>query len=238
MKNKCSQIKDRFFQAGFFITDAQANQFLSYYELLIETNKVMNLTAITQFEEVLDKHFLDSVMILKYQNMEKKKLIDVGTGAGFPGIPLKIMCPSCSVTLLDSLRKRLSFLEQVVEALGISEIEIVHARAEDGGRNPRFREQYDLAVSRAVANLSTLSEYCLPFVRQGGYFISYKSGKVEEEIEKGKRAFGFLGASLEKKEKFLIPGTDLERTFLFLKKEKKMSPKYPRKAGLPGKEPL
>lgn len=224
---------------GISLSEEQINQFLKYYEMLVEKNKVMNLTAITEFEEVVVKHFLDSISISKYYDMEKvETLIDVGTGAGFPGIPLKIAYPNLKITLLDSLNKRIKFLAEVCEELGLQNVELIHGRAEDYGINANYREKYNICVSRAVANLSTLSEYCLPFVKVGGYFISYKSGNVEEEILSSKNALRILGADLEKVETFMLPDTDIRRSFVFIKKTKNMAKKYPRKAGLPSKEPL
>ena len=224
---------------GISLSEEQINQFLKYYEMLVEKNKVMNLTAITEFEEVVVKHFLDSISIGKYYNMEKTDtLIDIGTGAGFPGIPLKIAYPNLKITLLDSLNKRIKFLEEVCGELGLEDVELIHGRAEDFGNNANYREKYNICVSRAVANLSTLSEYCLPFVKTGGYFISYKSGNVEEELLSSKNALRILGADLEKVETFMLPDTDIGRSFVFIKKTKNMAKKYPRKAGLPSKEPL
>ena len=224
---------------GISLSKEQINQFLKYYEMLVEKNKVMNLTAITEFEEVVVKHFLDSISIGKYYDMEKADtLIDVGTGAGFPGIPLKIAYPNLKITLLDSLNKRIKFLAEVCEELGLDNVELIHGRAEDFGINANYREKYNICVSRAVANLSTLSEYCLPFVKVSGYFISYKSGNVEEELNNSKKAMHLLGAEVEKVENFMLPDTEIGRSFVFIKKIKNMAKKYPRKAGMPSKEPL
>lgn len=224
---------------GISLSEEQINQFLKYYEMLVEKNKVMNLTAITEFEEVVVKHFLDSISIGKYYDMEKVgSVIDVGTGAGFPGIPLKIAYPNLSITLLDSLNKRIKFLAEVCDELGLQNVELIHGRAEDFGNNANYREKYNICVSRAVANLSTLSEYCLPFVKTDGYFISYKSGNIEEELQSSKNALRILGAEVEKVEAFMLPDTEIGRSFVFIKKIKNMGKKYPRKAGLPSKEPL
>ena len=222
-----------------FLSPKQIEQFLIYYEMLAEWNQVMNLTAITEYEEVMKKHFVDSLSLVKAYNMAgNKKLIDVGTGAGFPGIPLKIVYPDINVTLLDSLQKRVGFLNAVIEKLEISGIEAVHGRAEDLARDKRRREQYDLSVSRAVANLTTLSEYCLPFVKVGGCFISYKSEKAEEEVTLAGHAISLLGGSIEKQVPLQLPSSDLYRNLIVIKKQTATPGKYPRKAGLPAKEPL
>lgn len=226
-------------QLGITLTEKQINQFLKYYEMLIEKNKVMNLTTITEFEDVVTKHFLDSISICKYFDFNKvNSLIDVGTGAGFPGIPLKIVCPELSVTLLDSLNKRIKFLSEVCDELQLNKIEAIHGRAEDLGNNESYREKYDVCVSRAVANLSTLAEYCLPFVKTGGFFVSYKSKDIGEELKNSKHAVFLLSAKIQRVENFLIPCTDIERSFIFVEKTGKISKKYPRRAGLPSKEPL
>jgi 16S rRNA (guanine527-N7)-methyltransferase len=221
------------------LDDRQIQQFMDYYELLIEWNKVMNLTAITDYEEVLSKHFIDSLASVKVCDYNKiKSVIDIGTGAGFPGIPLKIVFPRLKIVLLDSLNKRINFLNEVIEKLGLEGISTIHGRAEDFARQGEYREQFDLCVSRAVANLSTLSEYCLPYVRKSGYFVPYKSGKIEEEVEQAKKAVGILGGELQEVVKFQLADTDMERSFVVIKKERNTSKKYPRKAGLPGKEPI
>ena len=233
------QIKEAFLQLEFQLTDRQSEQFYRYYEMLVETNKVMNLTAITEVPDVLVKHFVDSGALMKVFDLKQcQKVIDIGTGAGFPGIPLKILFPHLRVTLLDSLNKRIKFLGQVVEELGLENVELLHGRAEDYARQKEYREQYDLCVSRAVANLSTLSEYCIPYVKKGGWFIPYKSGKIAEELQQAGYAIGELGCELEKTEEMCLPNTEIERMFVFVKKIKSTSAKYPRKAGLPSKEPL
>lgn len=226
-------------QLGIELSDQQKEQFLKYYDLLIEWNSFMNLTGITEFQEVIVKHFLDSLSLVKaIQIKDGQKLIDVGTGAGFPGIPLKIAYPGLKVTLLDSLKKRLNFLDEVISQLGLTDIETVHGRAEDAGKNPLYREKYQLCVSRAVANLSSLSEYCLPFVEKNGYFISYKSGNVEEEMKQAKKAIHILGGEAPEVTYFALADTDNERSMVKIKKVANTSKKYPRKAGLPTKEPL
>ncbi len=221
------------------LTDIQLNQFAQYYEMLIEKNKVMNLTAITEFDEVIEKHFLDSISLGAVIDLTQPlKVLDLGTGAGFPGIPLKIVYPGLQITLADSLNKRILFLQEVIEALGLEGIEAVHGRAEEMARNVTFREHYDLCVSRAVANLSTLSEYCLPFVVTGGKFIPYKSGEITEEVENAKNAVSRLGGSISDIHKFSFGENDLHRSFVMIDKVKKTPKAYPRKAGTPSKQPL
>ena len=225
---------------GTSLTDLQINQFEGYYEMLIEKNKVMNLTAITERDEVILKHFIDSVALASCYELKDRdlKVIDVGTGAGFPGIPLKIAFPSLKVTLFDSLNKRVKFLQEVIDKLGLSDCQAIHGRAEEGGRNKALREKFDLVVSRAVANMAVLSEYCIPFVKQGGYFIPYKTGNVDEELEMGKKAIKILGGSLEKTVKLTLPDSDIGRSFILIKKVKPTSGTYPRKAGTATKQPL
>lgn len=224
------------------ISENQLYQFNKYYEMLIEKNKVMNLTAITDKDEVIAKHFADSIAIIPYlekQVMENSfKVIDIGTGAGFPGIPLKIMLPDMNITLLDSLNKRINFIGEVVEELDLSNVNLIHGRAEDYANDNNYREKYDLCVSRAVANLSTLSEYCIPFVKKGGMFISYKAGDSEEEINNSKHAIKILGGKISKVESFVLPKVDASRVFVMIDKINNTEKKYPRKAGVPAKNPL
>ena len=226
------------------ISDDQINCFEKYYELLIEKNKVMNLTAITDKEDVIVKHFIDSIALIPYlfdkgiNTNNELKIIDIGTGAGFPGLPLKIMMPDVKFTLLDSLNKRVSFLNEVIDELKLKDIEALHGRAEDYASDNKYREKYDICVSRAVANLSTLSEYCIPFVKEDGFFISYKAGESEEEINNSKNAIKILGGKINKVEEFVLPGTDVSRVFVFIRKLELTDKKYPRKAGVPAKKPL
>lgn len=209
---------------------------MSYYELLTEWNQVMNLTAITDFDEVCKKHFIDSLSLVKaYEINDSISIMDIGTGAGFPGIPLKIAFPNLKVTLLDSLHKRVVFLQTVIDNLKLENIEALHGRAEDFAKKEIYREQYDLCVSRAVSNLSTLSEYCIPYVKVGGYFISYKSEKLTEEIKDAEHAISILGGKVENQIEFKIPDSDIYRNLLVVYKEKETPAIYPRKAGVPSK---
>ena len=219
---------------GFTLTTEQENAFQTYYERLVEKNQVMNLTAITDYEEVLVKHFEDSLMLLRYDR-DFETLIDVGTGAGFPGLPLAIMKPDAKVLLLDSLQKRIGFLGEVVAGIGLENTMTEHNRAEDGAK--AHREAFDRAVSRAVANLSTLSEYCLPFVKVGGYFIAYKSGNVEAEVKDAANAVRILGGTVERIETYSLSNGD-PRSLVFIRKIAPTPKKYPRKAGTPQKTPL
>ena len=227
---------------GLVLNETQLEQFHKYYEMLIERNKVMNLTAITEYDEVVVKHFIDSLSLVKVMDVKKLEeglsIIDVGTGAGFPGIPLKIAFPHIRVTLLDSLNKRVGFLNDVIQELRLSEIKAVHGRAEDFGKNSEYREQFDLCVSRAVAKLSSLLEYCLPFVKVKGYFIPFKAGNIEEELKEGKKAIHVLGGTFIKTESFTLPESDIERTLLVIEKKEKTPKIYPRSAGKPTKEPI
>ncbi len=219
------------------LSEKQLEQFRIYYEMLVEKNKVMNLTGITEWNEVLEKHFLDSISLIRVYNLRQNiSVIDMGTGAGFPGIPLKIVFPKLKVTLADSLNKRVLFLQEVIDVLELENIEAIHGRAEDLARDKRYREQFDLSVSRAVANLSTLTEYCLPFVKMGGQFISYKSGEVDAEVLESKSAVFLLGGKVREVVKFELG--DSGRSFIVIDKVKGTPKTYPRKAGTPSKKPL
>lgn len=220
IKNACGKV-------GFELNENQINQFAKYYELLIDWNSKINLTRITEPEEVAIKHFADSLTLLNFYDIpENAKVIDVGTGAGFPGIPLKIARPDIQLTLLDSLNKRLVFLKDVCDTIGI-DAEIVHARAEEGGRNPQYREMYDVAVSRAVARLNVLSEYCIPYVKLKGAFVAMKGPDMTEEIKEAEKAVSLLGGKFIKKEEFKIPD-ESNRTIVVIEKQRFTINKYPR----------
>ncbi|MBM7855822.1 16S rRNA (guanine527-N7)-methyltransferase [Desulfohalotomaculum tongense] len=225
-------------ELGYSFTDNQLKQFNDYYRFLIETNKYINLTAITEPEEVAVKHFLDSMTCLSIVNKyENARIIDVGTGAGFPGVVLKI-CSSASVVLLDSLRKRVDFLNRLVEKLQLENIKAVHGRAEDFGKDKDYRARYDLVVSRAVAHLAVLSEYCLPLIKVGGTFVAMKGSKAEKEIEEAKNAVSILGGRIVDIKELKLPVTGNKRTIVEIKKVLPTPDKYPRRAGVPAKKPL
>lgn len=224
-------------KAGFLLSPLQLEQFDNYYQLLVETNKVMNLTALTEPHDVAVKHFIDSLMAYA-DYFPGKVLADVGTGAGFPGIPLKIYCPSLKVVLIDSLAKRLNFLQHVIDELRLTNIECVHLRAEDAGKNAAHREKYDIVTARAVARLSVLAEYCLPLVKTGGVFLALKGAKYKEEIAVSGKALDILGGKLVAAKKVELPGLNDGRAVITIKKIKATPKKYPRKAGLPDKNPL
>ena len=239
MERETAYIIDEMHKLGISLTEQQSEQLYEYYRLLVEWNSFMNLTGITEFSEVVQKHFVDSLSIVKVKNMnDVDNLIDVGTGAGFPGLPLKIVFPHLKVTLLDSLNKRIDFLNAVIEKTGLTGIETIHGRAEDFAKPGLKREIYDLCVSRAVANLATLSEYCLPYVKIGGEFIPYKSGEVADELQDAKSAVFLLGGKVESCENFDLPGSDIHRSLVRIKKVGGCPKKYPRKAGMPSKAPL
>ena len=224
---------------GITLSDRQIEQFMIYYEYLVEKNKVMNLTGITEFEEVMLKHFVDSLAVVKAVDMSKvTTLLDLGTGAGFPGVPLKIAFPHIEMVLLDSLNKRIKFLGEVIEKCRLENIVAIHGRAEELAKKKEYREGFDLCVSRAVANLSSLSEYCIPYVKIGGQFIPYKSGNIDTELKEAERAIKILGGSRQDVIKFQLPDSDIDRSLVVIKKEKATPGKYPRKAEMPSKEPL
>lgn len=232
---------------GISLNDNQIQQFNKYYEMLIEKNKVMNLTAITEYEDVVIKHFADSLSIVNVDIFKKKlstggqknvKVIDMGTGAGFPGIPLKIAFPELEITLMDSLNKRIVFLNDVIKELGLTKITAIHGRAEEAARKEEYREQYDFAVSRAVAKLNSLSEFCLPFVKKDGYFIPYKSGDIADEMEVGLKAVTTLGGKVEDTINFTLPHSDFNRSLIVIHKVKNTPPAYPRGGGKVLSKPL
>ncbi len=224
---------------GVTLTDAMTAQFMEYMALLLEWNEKMNLTAITEEQDVILKHFADCISVLPHLELQgNESIIDVGTGAGFPGIPLKIACPSLSVTLLDSLQKRIGFLEEVKNVLALQDVTCVHGRAEDGGQNPMYREQFDLCVSRAVANLAVLAEYCLPFVKVGGKLAALKGPDAMHEVEQAKGALQKLGGTVVQIIDIEIPFTDLQHKLILIEKEAQTPKAYPRKAGKINKNPL
>lgn len=237
-KENIQYIIHEFEKCDITIAENQAAQLEQFYEMLIEKNKVMNLTGITEFQEVVRKHFIDSVINIKLSD-RAAKILDLGTGAGFPGIPLKILYPDLRMTLLDSLNKRILFLNDIVKALDIRNVELIHGRAEDFGHQSKYREQFDYVCSRAVANLSSLCEYCMPFLKIGGTFISYKSN-AEEELAEAKYAIRQLGGD-EKGitiDNFLLPESDEKRSLIYISKVRTTPKRFPRKAGTPTKEPL
>ncbi|MCI5504469.1 MAG: 16S rRNA (guanine(527)-N(7))-methyltransferase RsmG [Anaerobutyricum sp.] len=233
------KLKKKAENIGIALNELQLQQFQDFYELLIEKNKVMNLTSITEEDEVIDKHFIDSLTCNRVIDMNQvKSVIDIGTGAGFPGIPLKIVYPDIDFVLLDSLNKRVRFLNEAIELLHLKKIQAVHGRAEDLARKPEFRGKFDLCVSRAVANLNTLSEYCIPFVRVNGFFISYKAQKGLEEIHESDHCMKELGSKIMQVDEFKLTDIDSNRVLIKIKKCKGTSKLYPRKAGIPSKNPL
>lgn len=219
------------------INDEEIRKFISYMDLLLEWNEKINLTAITEKKEIILKHFIDSLTIYKYIK-GKDKIVDVGTGAGFPGIPLAIMKKQNEVVLVDSLNKRINFLNEVIKKLKLENVIAIHSRAEDFGKEKEYREKFDIVTSRAVANLTVLVEYLLPLVDVGGYCICMKGPNIEEELNQSKFAIKTLGGKIEKVEKIVLPDSDFERNIVIIKKEINTDKRYPRKAGMPLKNPL
>ena len=239
MDPRRSELQNVFQNAGLILSAEQEKLFLRYAEMLEDWNSRMNLTAITDFSEVVRKHFLDSCAPLYASSVPVgKTLLDVGSGAGFPGIPLKIMLPDTEIVLLDSLRKRIGFLEDVTAELGLKNVRAVHGRAEDLARDPGFREHFDTVTARAVAPLPVLAEYCVPFVKLKGRFLAYKSGNITQEMADAEKALGLLGAGNTKAESFVLPGTDMERSLIWAEKKRKTPAAYPRRAGSVKKNPL
>jgi len=220
-----------------FIDDSQIQKFYKYMQLLLEWNKKINLTAITDENEIILKHFVDSLTVLKYIGANDK-IIDVGTGAGFPGIPIAIMMPNVKITLLDSLNKRINFLNEVIKELDLKNVETIHSRSEDCGKDMLFREKYNIALARAVANLSTLSEYLLPFVKIKGKMVCMKGSEIEEELKNAEYTIKVLGGKVVQRDEFVLPGSDIKRNIIVVEKEQFTPKMYPRKAGLPAKEPI
>ncbi len=243
MRDYLNIFYDGLSRLGISLSDRQIEQFICFCDILTERNKVMNLTAITEPVEIIEKHFLDSLSLVKAIDLSgDKKVIDVGTGAGFPGIPIIISYPQLHITLLDSLNKRIGFINDVIKLLNLKNVETIHGRSEELGKNIKYREQYDLCVSRAVANMSVLSEYCIPFVKKGGKFISYKSGNIENEVENAGNSIYKLGGKLSEIVDFSMTdsttGEKLGRSLVVIDKIKETPGKYPRRAGLPSREPL
>lgn len=232
-------MKEASLEVGLDLTKKQYNQFITYMKLLQEWNEKINLTAITEDEEVIKKHFIDCIKAFKSNAVKNAKtIIDVGTGAGFPGLPIAIMNPSINVTLLDSLNKRINFLNAVISALELKNVVTIHSRAEDGARKPEFREKFDVATSRAVANMAVLSEFCLPYVRVNGHFVALKGPAIEEELKEGQKAISTLGGNLENIIEVNIEESDLKHNIVEVKKINKCPKTYPRKAGTINKKPI
>ena len=234
MEEECSQI-------GVTLSEKQMEQFFQYYEMLIQWNEVMNLTAITEMDQVVTKHFVDSMSLVKAVSelgSKEIRIMDLGTGAGFPGIPLKIVRPDLKITLVDSLNKRINFLNIVIDELELKNITAVHSRIEDFGKNKQYREKFDYVTARAVANLAVLSEYLLPIIKVGGQAIGMKGSNVKEELVDGKNAIGVLGGKLSCVDEFVLPDSDIFRNVVVIDKIKNTPGKFPRKAGVPSKEPI
>lgn len=238
LMNDYNILKNELLKQNIVFTDKQIEMFRLYFDLLIEWNQKINLTSICEFEDVIYKHFIDSLSIMKYSDLNGMSVIDIGTGGGFPGIPLAIMNSNSKFVLLDSLNKRINFLNIVIEKLGLTNVNTIHGRAEDFAFDKKYREKFDIATSRAVANLSTLSEYCIPFVKVGGYFISFKSEHCEEEVNNAKYAINLLGASIDSVKEYDLNYSDIVNKLIYISKNNQTKNKYPRKAGIPSKEPL
>lgn len=230
-------INDKLNKLNINANENQINSFYEYMTLLLDWNEKINLTAITDPNEIIQKHFVDSLTILKYIE-EKTRIVDVGTGAGFPGIPMKIIREDVNILLLDSLNKRINFLNEIIEKLNLKKINTVHSRVEEFGRNKKYREQFDIATSRAVANLSVLAEYMLPLVKLNGKCICMKGSEIKEELESAKKAIKELGGEIEAVEEFELPESDIKRSLIIIRKIKNTPSKYPRKPGTPSKEPI
>lgn len=224
---------------GLELNEDKYNKFIKYKELIKEWNEKVNLTAITEDDEIIQKHFIDSIKVFKCEELKNaRKIIDIGTGGGFPGIPMKIINPASKIVLLDSLNKRINFLNEVIRELGLENIDTIHGRAEDFAQEAKYREKFDAAVSRAVANLAVLSEFCLPYVKVGGYFVALKGPAIDEEMKNAKNAIKLLGGEVERILKVDIEGSDLNHNLVVIKKIKETPKKYPRKAGMVTKNPL
>lgn len=232
-------MKEASLEVGLDLTESQYNQFILYMRLLQEWNEKINLTAITEDEEVIKKHFIDCIKAFKSNAVKNARtIIDVGTGAGFPGLPIAIMNPDVKVTLLDSLNKRVNFLNTVVSTLGLKNVITIHSRAEDGARKPELRERFDVATSRAVANMAVLSEFCLPYVKLNGYFVALKGPAIDDELKDGQKAINTLGGKLENILEVNIEESDLKHNIVEVKKVSKCPKTYPRKAGIINKNPI
>lgn len=237
--NFTDELKTAAAEYGLNLTESQISGFNRYYELLVEWNKKINLTAITEPKDVAIKHMIDSLSCYRDELFyENASLIDVGTGAGFPGLPLKIFCPSLKLTLLDSLNKRVKFLQLVVDELGLKDVEVIHARSEEAARNGNYREKFDIATARAVARLPIICEYCLPFVKTGGVFIALKGRQYEDETEEARKAIKILGGEIERTVPIKLPEIDDKRAVIYIKKIKSTPKAYPRKAGTPERNPI
>lgn len=237
--NFVDELKVAATEYGLNLTEDQISAFNKYYELLYEWNKKINLTAITEPKDVAIKHMVDSLSCFKADLFkENTSLIDVGTGAGFPGLPLKIFYPSLKLTLLDSLNKRVKFLQLVVDELGLKDVEVIHARSEEAARNKKYREKFDLATARAVARLPIICEYCLPFVKDGGTFIALKGRQYEEEATQAQKAIKVLGGEITDIMPVKLPEIDDKRAVIYIKKVKSTPKTYPRKAGTPERNPI